>query len=200
MHIALAKESAPILYISTHGGFSSQPSVILHSRAQEGSKPLGTADFHSFSRTMDLLLYNPSSLVSGPAFSTTVDAEATFSFSMTFSAPVTSSQIEKFEWKNSSGADVASLAGRSHGMKLVLQRTGEVIAVWAPPNEGYKKKGKMAFIANRGSLGVLMEIAAVISVAGIMEKRRRQKKNSRGAAAGGGGGFGGGAGGGGGGC
>lgn len=62
-------------------------------------------------------------------------------------------------------------------MKLVLQRTGEVVAVWTFPNAEYRKKGKMAFIADRSALGPLMEVASVISMAGIMEIRRRQKKS-----------------------
>ena len=40
-------------------------------------------------------------------------------------------QRETFEWKSSSGADIQSLEGRGHGMKLVRMRSGEVVAVWS---------------------------------------------------------------------
>jgi len=110
--------------------------------------------------------------------------------------------MERFEWKSSYGPEVQALRGSSHGMKLVRVSTGEVVAVWARPNSGMKKKGKMRFMADRGVMGEKWETMVVISILAIMEKTRRNNKNrSRGVAGSGGfgagGSMGGGAGGGG---
>lgn len=181
MMIALSADSPPIFHVSTHGGFSSQPSVVLHSGAYESAAPIATADFHSFSSSVDVMLFSqPFALEREGAFST-----VTF-----FNYPIPQAngqvQLERFEWKSSSGPEVQSLRGSSHGMKCVRVRTGEVVAAWARANSGTRKKGKMAFMMRDRGLGdEKFETMVVISVLSIMEKARRRKNASRGAAAGG---------------
>lgn len=71
-------------------------------------------------------------------------------------------------------------------MKCVRVKTGEVVAVWARPNEGYKKKGKMSFLMRERSLrDDRLETMVVVTMLAIMEKLRRKKKSRRGAAGGG---------------
>ena len=71
-------------------------------------------------------------------------------------------------------------------MKCVRARTGEVVAAWARPNSGNRKKGKMSFLMRDRGLGdEKFETMVVVSVLSIMEKARRSKNSSRGAAAGG---------------
>lgn len=93
---------------------------------------------------------------------------------------------EKFEWKRSSGQEVANLMGKSNGEKLVRVKTGEVVAAWTLPGMSNKKKGKMSFLGNREVLGEKFELMAVICILGIMEKARRSKNSAAGAAGGGG--------------
>ena len=110
-----------------------------------------------------------------------------FSSCRTFAFTLPGSTVqERFEWKRSSGVEVASLNGRSHGEKLVRVRTGQVIAAWTYPGMSVTKKGKMSFLGNREEFGDVFEVLAVVSIVAIMEKLRRQKK-SRGVAGGGGG-------------
>ncbi|KAG0652694.1 hypothetical protein D0Z07_0731 [Hyphodiscus hymeniophilus] len=192
MRISLSQESPTMFYISTHGAFSSQPSVILHCGPHERTSPMATAELHSFSGTVDIMLLNQR---------LKLEREAPFSSVNSFVYPVPQSDgqtlRERFEWKSSSGPEVQSLQGSSRGMKCVRVRSGEVVAAWARPNSGHAKKGKMRFLLNEGGMGDdrgRFEIAVVISMLSIMEKARRSNKNSRGATAGGfgGGGAGGG--------
>jgi len=69
-------------------------------------------------------------------------------------------------------------------MKLVRVSTGEVVAAWARPNSGTKKKGKLRFMAReKGELDDRWEVMVVVSIMAIIEKARRTSNN--GAAAGG---------------
>jgi hypothetical protein len=158
-----------------------------------GSAPLAIAAFHSFSSSIDISLFapnNPRQL----AYTTEFVKEGAFDSTMSFGVPMPNGKIERFEWKRSSGPEVQSLQGKSHGMKLVRAGTREVCAVWAPPHTMGRKKGKMAFLGNgrdpRDEFGVLWEMMVVISILGSMEKARRRRNN--GAAAGAAGGAGGG--------
>jgi hypothetical protein len=100
---------------------------------------------------------------------------------MVFSFTLSGSTIaERFEWKNSSGKEVRSLQGRSHGKKLVRVKTGEVVCVWAPPNTGMRKKGKMAFLGKEDGLGEGFELMVVITMLAIMEKTRRSSSSGGG--------------------
>jgi hypothetical protein len=105
MTIALSADSPPIFYISTHGGFSSKPTVVLHSGAYESASPMATADFHSFSSTVQVMLSNQSfKLQSEGAF----HPVKFFLFPMPQANGQT--QLERFEWKSSSGAESTALA------------------------------------------------------------------------------------------
>ncbi|TVY51866.1 hypothetical protein LSUE1_G010353, partial [Lachnellula suecica] len=116
MCIAFSNDAAysnPLFYISTHGSFSSQPSVVLFSSGRQGSPPLADARFHSFSSTIDITLYSAGKAI----LSTTLEREGAFSSAHSFSVP-TPSGHQRFEWKSSSGAEVVSLQGGHRGRKL----------------------------------------------------------------------------------
>ncbi|KAH7403902.1 hypothetical protein BKA64DRAFT_707374 [Cadophora sp. MPI-SDFR-AT-0126] len=101
----------PLYYISTHSGLSSQPSVILHSTRDPNSPPFATADFHSFSSTIDLTLFIGIPPGSSPQ-TTAMESTGMMSSSRMFQAPIPSTgQLETFEWKGSSGAEVQMLEG-----------------------------------------------------------------------------------------
>jgi hypothetical protein len=187
MWIAKSADSPPLFYISTHGGFSSQPSVVLHSGSTPNFIPIANAQFHNFSSTINITIGrdNYSLLKNG-----TLSSVEFFDFFVNATA-----KMERFEWKSSSGPEVAALRGKSHGMKLVRVGTGEVVAAWARPNSGTRKKGKLRFTArDRGELDDKWELMAVVSISAIIEKSRRSRNNRviAGGAAGGGGGGGGG--------
>lgn len=174
----------PLFYISTHSGFSSKPSVVLHSTRYETSPPMATADFPSFTSTIDIELKASPSY---PTERTTLAKDGVFSSCRVFYCTLPGSNVnERFEWKRSSGQEVASLHGRSHGDKLVRVKTGEVVAAWTLPGMSTKKKGKMSFLGNREVLGDKFELMAVICMLGIMEKARRNKSHAAGGAGGGG--------------
>ena len=86
--------------------------------------------------------------------------------------------LEVFRWKHSSGPEVQALQGSTHGYKCVREKTGEVVAAWARPNSGYKKKGKMRFLMRDRMADDRFETCVVITMLAIMEKLRRTKKNS----------------------
>ncbi|KAG9235108.1 hypothetical protein BJ875DRAFT_459989 [Amylocarpus encephaloides] len=183
-HSADASKSSPLFYISVHSGFSSQPSVVLHSQAHEGSPPMATAELHSFSSSIDIDIFLPD----GKRFQTKMKKEGTFTVSHYFQAPMSNGGMELFEWKSSSGAEVASLNGRSHGKKLVRSSTGQVVAAWTGPTSGSRKKGKMSFMGGnagdpRAELGTAWELIAIISHLALAERARRARNS---AAAGGG--------------
>ncbi len=60
-------------------------------------------------------------------------------------------------------------------MKCVRVRTGQVVAVWAPPRLGTKKKGKMEFLDGntREEFGAVWELVCVLSMSGIIEAKNR---------------------------
>jgi len=72
-------------------------------------------------------------------------------------------------------------------LKLVTAG-GAVVAVWAPPQSGNNKKGKMAFIGRaREQFGGVWEVMVVVTALALMERRRRNNNNGAGASGGGGG-------------
>ncbi|TVY33173.1 hypothetical protein LSUB1_G008392, partial [Lachnellula subtilissima] len=144
LRISLSAESAPLFYISTHNSLSSQPSIILNSAPNPASPPLAHADLHTFSSGTDISIFSPPN--PRPLLTTSFQKAGVFSTAHTFTIPSsTSTSSQTFEWKSSSGPEVRALQGRSHGLKLVTAG-GAVVAVWAPPQSGNNKKGKMAFI------------------------------------------------------
>lgn len=191
-----ADDPHPMHYISMHNGFSSKPTIVLHSGSSESSPVLGYADLSSWSSSTDLVLGDtspsfaiPSHTGGGDGVQTHVKLEKEGFVSLVYwfmyKVPSTG-QTEKFEWRRSSGNEVKALRGKSHGMKLVRLSTGEVVAAWTLPNTVHTKKGKMSFMArDRAALGTEFELAVVLSILALIEKGRRR---ASGAAAGGGGG------------
>jgi hypothetical protein len=180
-----ATDAQPLFYVSTHSGWGSQPSVVLHSSSSPSAPPLATAQFHGLSSSIDVQLFAPGT---GKTFK--LENTGTFTRGYIFPAVLANGEREMFEWKSSSGADVQSLEGRSHGMKLVRMRSGEAVAAWTRANSGYKKKGKISFLrTDRGALGEGFELMVVISILSIMEKARRRKKKKASASGAGAGGF-----------
>lgn len=164
----------PLFYISTHGGFSSKPSVVLHSDRYKSSPPIATADFPSFTSKIEIDI-KASPLFAAERITLTEHGVFYYSRRFTFTLPGTNIK-EQFEWKRSSGQEVANLMGKPHGGKLVRVKTGEVVAAWTLPRMLNKKKGKMSFLGNREVLGEKFELMAVISILGIMEKERRRRR------------------------
>ncbi|KAG4435586.1 hypothetical protein IFR05_008932 [Cadophora sp. M221] len=180
LYIAQGKDDPnPLYYVSTHSGLSSQASVILHSTSHPNSPPHATADFHSFSSTIDLTLFIDIPPGSGPQ-TCAMESTGVMSSSRMFQAPIPSTgQLETFEWKGSSGTEVQMLDGRSHGKKCVRVSTGEAVAVFTHPSMSIDKRGKMAFIGDRVNLGEAFEVLAVMGVVAMVEKERRAKQRNR---------------------
>lgn len=61
------------------------------------------------------------------------------------------------------------------------------MAAFAYPDMSMNKKGKVAFVGNRGMLGEGFEVLVVMSILAIIEKERRAKKANAAVGAGGGG-------------
>jgi len=182
--IALQKDAPSLFHISTHGAWSRQPDVVLHSTPSSESLPLATAQFSKFSSTTDIMIC-PSNHLAQP-IRTQLTKDQLFSSSMSFfAATAQSGTAERFEWKSSTGPEVQALEGSRHGMSLVRTQTGEVVAAWARPNSGTKKKGKVAWVGRRDVLGEGGEVLAIVTILAIMEKTRRRQSGTVGVAAGG---------------
>jgi hypothetical protein len=167
-------KSSPTFFISIHGPFSSQPSVVLHSQGSEDSQMIATASFHSFSQDVDIFMNLPN----GQTLTTTLIHDGTFSRTHSFMIPLLSGSTEAFEWKMSSGPEVGSLNGSSHGAKLVRKSNGQVVAAWARPGSGTKKRGKMTWMGDRdprSELGPTFELATVITRLALVEKEARTR-------------------------
>ncbi|KAH7397516.1 hypothetical protein BKA64DRAFT_38202 [Cadophora sp. MPI-SDFR-AT-0126] len=172
----------PLFYVTTHNSWSSKPSVVLHSGGQCSSPQLATARFASFSSEVEVNLLAQST--GRTIIAETMRKDRSQHSCHYFTVPVGGNQTpERFEWKNSQGNEVRSLNGKSHGMKLVRVKTGEVVVAWAPPNSGTRKRGKMAFL-NREVLGENFEIMAVVTILAMMERTRRGRGGGAAAAAG----------------
>lgn len=175
----------PLFYISTHRGLSSKPSIILHSNRYPTSPPLATADYHTYTSSIDIVLSATSSYRVEHHH---LEKSGVFSSGRVFSVTLPGSNVlEGFEWKRSQGQEVASLHGRGHGEKLVRVSTGEVVAAWTTPYMSIGKKGKMSFLGNREVLGEKFELMAVICMLGIMAKDHSGSRHGGGAQFGGGG-------------
>ncbi|KAG9241860.1 hypothetical protein BJ878DRAFT_205889 [Calycina marina] len=122
MRISSSADSPIIYFISTHSGWSSKPRIVLHNGPVDLSPPVAAADLHSFSSTVDVG-------IAGEGYS--LVKEGVFNRNNTFELAIhIAGRNERFGWKNSGGADVAAMNGRSHGMKLVRSVTGQVVAAW----------------------------------------------------------------------
>lgn len=103
-------------------------------------------------------------------------------FSISIPGPVEgeeeSSKREKFVWKYSSGRTVKKF-GCGLGMKLVRERTGEVVAEYAHVLFSRTKKGKMRFFSSGDILGNCFRMMAVMSVITFQEAMSRQRNPNR---------------------
>jgi hypothetical protein len=184
-----ADDPNPLFYISTHSGLSSKPNIILHSTCYPSSPPLATANYHTYTSTIDIALAATSSY---RAEHRSLEKTGVFSSGRAFSVTLAGSNVpESFEWKRSHGQEVANLHGRGHGEKLVRINTGEVVAAWTTPYMSIGKKGKMSFLGNRDVLGEKFELMAVICMLGIMGKDHNGKHGGGAGMMGGGGAIGG---------
>jgi hypothetical protein len=91
---------------------------------------------------------------------------------------------ERFEWKNSCGAEVKAL-GHNSGMKLIKTQTDEVLAVYADVRFAVKKRGKMSFLeTGKGEdLGSEWRIMVFMTLMAILEVRRREENTAAACAA-----------------
>ncbi|KAH8598266.1 hypothetical protein B0O99DRAFT_592147 [Bisporella sp. PMI_857] len=178
IQIGLSADAPPLFHISTRCNRSSGPKVLLHAGLSATVMLLASADFHSLSNTIDIQIGNDMhSLMKNGMFSS----------SYTFHAFLSSTgKNERFEWKSSSCAEVTSLQGSRRGMKLTRMSTGEVVAAWARPHSGNRKKGKLGFMArDRNELGDKFEVISVMAILALALKGGRKKSSCNGAAAGG---------------
>ncbi|KAF8863763.1 hypothetical protein BDZ45DRAFT_797992 [Acephala macrosclerotiorum] len=162
--IAQSKDDPhPLYYISTHSGFSSQPSVILHSSPNPNSPPLADADFHSFSNTIDMPSSSPSRLVQDPKQQPWKPP-----------APLVMSG-------NSAPQSPQPPPSKSSNGKTVPALKSKLSKADRMGRNAYDKKGKMAFVGSGLGLGLGegWEVMCVMSIAAIMEKERRAQNNRR---------------------
>ena len=172
--IAKSADSPPLFYISTHSLVSSKASVELHAGPSPASPPIATAQFHGFSSNIDLAL----GLKNQGRQNYSLIKDGVFSPTEFFDFLMLTGVVERFEWRSSSGPEVTALQGRSHGMKLVRVSTGRVVAAWARPHGGTKKKGKLRFMAREGGeLDDRWEVLVVISITALIERARRARNH-----------------------
>ncbi|CAG8954446.1 hypothetical protein HYFRA_00006074 [Hymenoscyphus fraxineus] len=171
-----ACETAPLFYISMH---DTHPDVILHSRNIESSPPMATGViskmWNAFSRSFEITIYLPS----GQAIPTKLIKKSLHPSKWTyyFTIPLATGNSETFEWRQSEGVEVRSLNSATYGRKLVRCNTDQVVAAWARPRHGDRKKGKLAFLGSNGDprleLGIVFEIATVITICVLVGQGRR---------------------------
>lgn len=119
-----------------------------------------------------------------------LERDGFFHAATVFYMPVPSSGTgkERFEWKTSSGQEVAALDGRNKGLKCVRCSTGQVVAAFTNVRMSKKKVGKMAFLGEKLNLGEAAEMMIFVSLCAVIEKARRGQRSSAAAAGGAGGG------------
>lgn len=71
------------------------------------------------------------------------------------------------------------LDGRAGGKKCMRVSTGEVVAAWAVPDLSARKKGKVAFLGDRGMLGEGFEVLCLVSLLAVWERERRNRRSKR---------------------
>jgi hypothetical protein len=174
-HSSEESKYSPIFYVSTYRGFRSKLEVILHSESRKASPPMATAAFRHWSSKIDIWINRPN----GQDLITTLKNQGVFIHTATcFMLPLPDGSTEVFNWKRSSGPEVASLNGQEYGMKLVRKSTGQVVAAWTGPKRGWKKLGKMAWKGEqdpRGELGTGFELAAIITRLALLVREEGQE-------------------------
>ncbi|KAI9746302.1 MAG: hypothetical protein M1818_000013 [Claussenomyces sp. TS43310] len=211
MQIGASKDSPPLYYIETHSSLSPKPSLILHTtklsqpplRPSTSDTSLSSADFHSFSSTIDIYLnqsINSFSAIAanGDAKSTAPPGKITLSksgwinivFSFGILIPETN-VVERFDWQASTSRDVRALDGHRSGFECTRKSTGESIAVFTGVPMSRKKVGKMRWNTGSseklGSARAAVEVAVLTALLALLERRMRQSGARSGSAVGGGG-------------
>ncbi|KAF7903519.1 uncharacterized protein EAF01_006568 [Botrytis porri] len=164
--------STPFMSIAVHSGLSGEPSIVLSSP----TAVMGTAELHTFSSKVELVIGNTSSTLHSSGYISPV-----YDFTYTFD----DGRQESFQWKRSSGAAVAGLGGRSKGYKLVRVSDGEVLAAWThPASLSIDKMAKVGLLDSMRALswGERWEVTLVLSAIALIEKERRARHSAAAAA------------------
>lgn len=199
IHTIGVHQDQPLYAVYPHGGFSSEPDLVLHNGPSETSPPLATLLFDSWHRQMEVALpplrgANSEETVRLPGF-----AHQVFEFKVHVNKPGEQGALvyEAFEWRRSRGDAVGQLGGRSYGWKLVrlannvLPGAGggeitsdgrEVIAVCTQNAYSMTKVWKFEFTGTgaSGALGERFAVMAVITSLGIWLRESRRKNSSAG--------------------
>ncbi|KAF7886380.1 hypothetical protein EAF00_010483 [Botryotinia globosa] len=160
--------STPFMSIAVHSGFSGEPSIVLSSP----TAVMGTAELHTFSSKIELVIGNTSSTLHSSGFISPV-----YEFTYTFD----DGRQESFQWKKSAGAAVAGLGGRSRGYKLVRVSNGEILAAWTHPGgPSIDKMAKIGLLDSMRALGwgERWEVTLALSAIALIEKERRSRNNA----------------------
>jgi len=166
----------PLYYVAHHSGLFAmgKPDVSLRTTPDKSSPELASAKFHAIGSSIDINITN--------GLNVKIHHSGVLHRIWSFDFALPNGQMEHFEWKNSSGAEVASLGGRSHGLKLVRASTGEVIAAETDVRMSWSKKSKFGFVS-REMLGSKLELMVVISMLAVTEKLNREAAASSAAGA-----------------
>lgn len=164
--------TTPFMLVTTQPGLSDEPSITLSSPTMA----MGTAHFHGLASKVDVVVgITSTSLQSSGLLSPVWDFTYTFD----------DGRQEVFEWKRSSGKEVAGLGGKSKGHKLVRKSNGEVIAAWAQPGGTSSDKLAKIGLLDSGRLhdwGERWEVTVVLGAVALVERERRARDNAASAA------------------
>lgn len=171
-------------YIDHHNTIlSSSPDVILRTTPDKSAPILASAVLHSFSKNIEISLPPDQDQDQKQSRATAPiklkHSGGVFNNSWLFDFTLPTGKVEHFEWKRSSGAGVAKLNGNHRGLKLVIPRTKEVVAVFAGARWSRREKGKFGF-SSKKELGSRFELMAVISMLAVTEEMDRRGNNGMG--------------------
>lgn len=167
-------------YVDHHYGISSsKPNVILRTAPDKSATILASAVLRSFSENIEISLSPDQDQNQDSTPNKLRPSGDLFLKSWAFEFTQSTGQVERFEWKRSRGAEVAALKGSHRGLKLVISRTKEVVAVFTNANRIMHEKAKFGFTSKK-TLGSRFELMAVISMLAITEAMDRQGANSHG--------------------
>lgn len=196
IHTLGVHQDQPLYAVYPHGGFSSEPDLVLHNGPSETSPPLATLIFDSWHRQMEVTLPPLRGATSEEAVRMPGFAHPVFEFKVHVNKPGGQGLVyEAFEWRRSRGDAVGQLGGRSYGWKLVrlannvLPGAGggeitsdgrEVLAVCTQNAYSMSKVWKFEFTGTgaSGALGERFAVMAVITSLGIWLRESRRKNSS----------------------
>jgi hypothetical protein len=154
-HLVLAHSSktvsTPFFFIAIHSSFRCKPDIILHRDPTKAHPSLASAQFKGFTSTPQITL---GSTRYGAAPTEPLQTEGFFHTVHYFSLFLPNLSVrERFEWKNSCGAEFGAL-GHGSGMNLIRIKTGEIVAVYADVNFALQKNGEDVFSKGWNGRGV----------------------------------------------